>query len=95
VQVGKISVQQLLEVIAGFDEHGGASPGLVAWELCVDEHDVQSAWEHATTAGWLSAAGSDPAGDEPLYRLTLSGWAAARRGSPGLKPGPEAADESV
>ena len=32
----EIVVQQLLEVIADFDESGGASSGLVAWELSVE-----------------------------------------------------------
>jgi hypothetical protein len=35
-----ISVHGLLEVLAGFGEHG-ASPGLVAWELFVDEQQVK------------------------------------------------------
>jgi hypothetical protein len=93
--MGNISILQLLKVVAGFDEHGGASLGLVAWELFVDEHDVQSAWEHALAEGWLKPVGRDLAYDEQLYRLTLTGWAAARERSPGLKPGPEAVDESV
>jgi hypothetical protein len=87
--VAKISVQQLLQVLAAFDEHGGASPGLVAWELFVDERDVQPAWEHAIAEDWLKPAGRDPAGDEPLYRLTLDGWAAARKSFPRLKAVPE------
>lgn len=93
--MAKISVQQFLEVVAGFDEQGGASLGLVAWELCVDEHEVQSAWEHAITEGWLKPAGHDPAADELLYRFTHAGWAAVLESSSGLKPGPEAADESA
>jgi hypothetical protein len=48
-----ISVHGLLEVLAGFDEHGGASPGLVAWELFVDEQQVKAVWEHALAEGWL------------------------------------------
>ena len=34
---GAISLQAVLEVASEFDECGGASVGLVAWELCVDE----------------------------------------------------------
>jgi hypothetical protein len=46
-----ISEHGLLEVLAGFDEHGGASPGLVAWELFVDEQQVKGV--HALAEGWL------------------------------------------
>jgi hypothetical protein len=87
----KIAVHDLLEVLATFDEHGGASPGLVAWELFADEVAVTSAWGHAVSAGWLREAGHDPADDEPLWKLTSRGWAAARERSPGLKSGPGAA----
>jgi hypothetical protein len=30
-----ISLQAVLEVVGEFDEAGGASVGLVAWELCM------------------------------------------------------------
>jgi hypothetical protein len=83
----KISVHGLLEVLASFDPHGGASPGLIAWELFVDEPAVTAAWEHALSQGWLRQAGHDPANDEQLWKLTLSGWAAARERSAGLAAG--------
>jgi len=57
-----ISVRQLLEVLADFDDLGGASVSLVAWELFVEEKRV--------------ADGRDPADDEQLWRLTAGGWAA-------------------
>jgi hypothetical protein len=60
-----ISVHALLEVLVSFDGYGGASPGLVAWELFADERDVMPSWEHALTEGWLTLAGRDPA-DEQL-----------------------------
>lgn len=87
--MAKISVQQLLEVLAAFDEDGGASPGLVAWELFVDERDVQPAWEHAIAEDWLKPAGRDPASDEKLYRLTLDGWVHTHESFPRLKAGLE------
>jgi hypothetical protein len=93
--VANISVRQLLEVLARFDEFGGASPGLIAWDLFAGEHEARAAWEHALAEGWLRPAGRDLAYDEQLYRLTLSGWAAARERCPGLKTGPEAAEESL
>jgi hypothetical protein len=77
-----ISVHRLLEVLADFDEHGGASRGLVAWELFVDEQQVKAVWEHAIAEGWLKPAGRDFPYGEQLYRLTLSGWTAWRERSP-------------
>lgn len=34
---GAISLQAVLEVVGEFDACGGASVGLVAWELCIEE----------------------------------------------------------
>jgi hypothetical protein len=90
-----ISVHRLLEVLAGFDKHGGASPGLVAWELFVDEQNVKAVWDHAVAEGWLMPAGRDLAHDEQLYQLTLSGWAALRERSPKAQREPDADEESV
>jgi hypothetical protein len=72
-----VSIQQLLEVAAEFDPSGGASLGLVAWELCVDEELVAAAWQQATSLGLISPAGRDC--DEELWRLSAAGWAATRR----------------
>ena len=47
-----VSLQQLLEVVVEFDRYGGASPGLVAWELCVEEQLVAAAWQRATRDGF-------------------------------------------
>jgi hypothetical protein len=69
----EISVQAVLEVAAEFDESGGASVGLVAWELCIDERLVLSAWERARAAGLIAQAGHDQ--HEQLWRLTPAGWA--------------------
>jgi hypothetical protein len=89
----KVSVQGLLEVLAAFDEHGGANPGLVGWELFLDEPAVTDAWEHALAQGWLRRAGRDPADHEQLWKLTLRGWAAVRERSPGSSPDPEAPEK--
>jgi hypothetical protein len=77
----KISEHGLLEVLADFDELGGASPGLVAWELFVDESVVSETWAAAVAAGWLAPAGHDVVDGERLWRLTAEGWnaRAARR----------------
>jgi hypothetical protein len=88
-----ISVHGLLEVLASFDEHGGSSPGLVAWELFADERDVMPSWEHALTEGWLTFAGRDPADDEQLWKLTLRGWEAVWERAPELKPVRQSAEE--
>jgi hypothetical protein len=77
--MGQISVQRVLEVMADFDESGGASMGLVAWELYVPEQAVVVAWDQAVANGWLQPAGHDSANDEQLWRLTLSGRAASAK----------------
>jgi hypothetical protein len=69
-----ISVQAVLEVVGEFDDSGGASVGLVAWELCIDERLVLGAWERAKVAGLIAPAGHDE--HERLWRLTHAGRAA-------------------
>ena len=71
-----IWVQTVLEVVAQFDESGGASVGLVAWDLCIDERLILAAWERARVARLIAPAGHDL--DEQLWRLTPAGWAAHR-----------------
>jgi hypothetical protein len=71
---GATSLQAVLEVVGEFDEYGGASIGLVAWELCVDDWLVASAWEQARATGLIAPAGYDQ--HEQLWRLTPAGWAA-------------------
>jgi hypothetical protein len=71
---GATSLQAVLEVVGEFDDYGGASVGLVAWELCVDERLVAGAWEQAKARGLIAPAGYDRR--EQLWRLTPAGWAA-------------------
>ena len=73
---GATSLQAVLEVVGEFDEYGGASVGLVAWELCVEERMVASAWERASATGLIAPAGYDQ--HERLWRLTAAGWAAGQ-----------------
>lgn len=73
---GSISLQAVLTVIGEFDKSGGASVGLVAWELCVDEPLVAGAWEQARTAGLIAPAGYDQ--HEQLWRLTAAGRAVSQ-----------------
>jgi len=42
------------EAAAELDGSGGASLGLVAWDLCVEEHEVARVWERAIVDGLLS-----------------------------------------
>lgn len=72
----RISEQGLLDVIADFDQLGGASLGLVAWEMFVSEQDVSEVWASAQAAGWLEPAGWDDVFGEQLWRLTGPGWLA-------------------
>ena len=72
-----ISVQWILEVVGDFDESGGASLGLVAWELSLDEERVLDAWEQAQADGLIRPAGNDLHGEQ-MWQLTVGGWAALR-----------------
>jgi hypothetical protein len=77
----EIAMQQVLEVVAEFDESGGASSGLVAWELFADERRVADAWAQAD--GLLRPATHDSVNDEQMWRLTTGDRAA--RNDPGRR----------
>jgi hypothetical protein len=79
-KMSQISVQRVLEVVGDFDQTGGASLGLVAWELAVDEQRVIDAWEQAQADDLIKPAGNDPLNGEQMWRLTVGGWAARRAG---------------
>ena len=74
--LGPVSLEQLLEAVAEFDDSGGASLGLVAWELCVDEELVAPAWRQAIRHKLIRRAGRDS--QEQLWRLTPAGRALDR-----------------
>lgn len=76
----KITERGLLEVFADFDELGGASMGLAAWELFVTESEVSEAWDVLIATGWLAPAGRDKIYGEQLWRLTSEGWLARAAG---------------
>ena len=82
--LGPISLQQVLEVIAEFDDFGGASLGLVAWELCVDEELVARAWQQAINHELIRPAGRDS--QEQLWRLTSAGRQAPEASAAAPKP---------
>ena len=75
-----ISGRGLLEVMADFDQFGGASRELVAWELCIEESAVSAAWSRAIADGLLERSGTDEVRGEETWRLTS--WGSSRlRGS--------------
>ena len=71
-----VSLRLVLEAAAELDTSGGASLGLVAWDLCVEEHEVAPVWERAIVFGLLKPCGQDDAHGEQLWRLTPGGWSA-------------------
>jgi hypothetical protein len=70
----EISVQRVLGVVRDFESSGGASLGLVAWELSVEEEHVGAAWGRAVADALLAPLGVDPINLEELWRLTERGW---------------------
>ena len=54
-----VSLRLVLEAAAELDGSGGASLGLVAWDLCVEEHEVARVWERAIVFGLLKPSGHD------------------------------------
>ncbi len=62
-------------MLAEFEESGGASLQLVAWELDVDQGSVIAAWSQAVHDGLLERCGTDlvDGREEEMWRLTESG----------------------
>jgi len=82
---GATWLQAVLRVVGEFDEYGGASLGLVAWELSVDERLVAGAWDQARATGLIASAGHDQ--HEQLWRLTPAGGRRARPSTRALEAG--------
>jgi hypothetical protein len=69
-----IDLSRVLAVLAEFDQFGGASVELVAWELSVDVSAIARGWSRAVTAGLVEQAGIDELHEgERLWRLTEAG----------------------
>jgi hypothetical protein len=66
--VPEVSLRLVLEAAAELDSSGGASLALIAWELCVEEHDVAELWERAIAHGLLKPSGHDTTSGEQLWR---------------------------
>jgi PAS domain S-box-containing protein len=69
---GSVDLDAVLETVA---ELGGASAGLVAWELSVPEQAIIAAWSLAIRRRLLQRARFDQPNDEWLYDLTPIGRA--------------------
>lgn len=61
-------------VLAVVDEFGEASLGLIAWELCLEEHQVAPAWDLAFEQQLLARGRYDLAHEEQFVRLTELGY---------------------
>jgi DNA-binding PadR family transcriptional regulator len=68
-----VALQRVLNVLADFDEFGGASRDLVAWELDVEESAVAAAWARAVDDGLLEESVVHDALSEKMWRLTERG----------------------
>ena len=77
-RMSEISVHQVLETVGDFDSSGGASLGLVAWELSVEPSRAARAWRQVQAEGLIRTAGVDRVSGEQLWRLTVRGWARLR-----------------
>jgi hypothetical protein len=69
-----ISIENVIESLADFDKHGGASVGLVAWDLCLEPEHLTDVLQQAACDGLIQPAGHDH--QQRLYRLTPAGWTA-------------------
>ena len=70
----EVSLEDVLSAMAEFDEFGGASRALVAWELIVDERALASAWSEAIDEGLVQRAATDISSGEEMWRLSQRGW---------------------
>jgi hypothetical protein len=64
---------QVLRVARDFDEFGGISAELVAWELGIPTDAIEPAWDTATCEGLLSPASRDKVYGEEMWRITPAG----------------------
>jgi diguanylate cyclase (GGDEF)-like protein len=73
----EVGVPEVLDVLLRFDEFGGASIELAAWELGVEEARIAAAWSRAVNGGLFEPAGTELAFGEAMWRLTEAGWKAS------------------
>ncbi len=66
-------LESVLDVLQDFDDFGGGSLSLVAWELGVKEGVLAPAWSTAIAQALLEPAGIDMIYGEPMWRITDRG----------------------
>lgn len=66
----------LLDVMSDFDQFGGASLELVAWELYIDESAVSAAWSRAIADGLIERSETHEVPGEETWKLTTWGRSA-------------------
>jgi len=66
-------LESVLDVLQEFDDLGGGSLGLVAWELGVEEGVLAPAWSTAIEEALLEPAGTDMIYGEAMWRITERG----------------------
>ena len=71
-----LSVRILLDVMSDFDQFGGASLELVAWELYIDESAVSAAWSRAIADGLIERSETHEVPGEETWKLTTWGRSA-------------------
>jgi hypothetical protein len=70
-----VPLESVLDALAEFDQFGGASIQLVAWELDIDETTAALAWSVATADGLIERSGmADRRERMEMWRLTERGW---------------------
>lgn len=76
-------MHSLLDVMADFEQFGGASLELVAWELYTEDSAVSAAWSRAVADALIERSETHEVPGEATWRLTTWGRR-AREGSDAL-----------
>lgn len=71
-----LSTRVLLDVMSDFDQFGGASLELVAWELYIDESAGSAAWSRAIADGLIERSETHEVPGEETWKLTTWGRSA-------------------
>lgn len=65
-----VSIGDVLDVLKQFEQAGGSSIELTAWELGADPGLVAKLWSEAAAKGLIASAGFDPGTGEELWRVS-------------------------
>ena len=74
----RVSEVDALGALADFDDLGGMSLELLAWEFCVAPTAIAQLWDQLLNDGLLRPGRPDPTTGEVMHRLSAGGWAAIR-----------------